>query len=158
MLLIAGLAACSHANQDATPSGTNVLDWDTSKTTRPALKTATFDGKQGKDQSMTFEVADADQVKLKVHLETATAKYQEDGSAMQLVVVTAISATVEDGKDYTFSAGSCSGPNYELAAPGQAPGYTILDCQIAATKPHTRASVFFQMKGDGTILPPVPAK
>jgi len=157
MLLVAALAACQ-ANKDATPVGTKVLDWDTSKTTRPAFKTATFDGKQVKDQSMTFAVMDTDQVKLKVHLETATAKYQEDTSAMQLGVITAISATVEDGKDYTFSAGGCEGPNYELTAPGQAPGYSILDCRIAANKPHVQAFVVFDMKGDGTILPPGPAK
>jgi hypothetical protein len=157
MLLIAGLAACN-ANKDATPSGTNVLDWDTSKTTRPAFKTAAFDGKQVKDQSMTFAIAEIDQVKLKVHVETATAKYQEDGNAMQLAAVTAISATVEDGKDYTFSAGKCTGPNYDLASADQRASYTILDCQIAARKPHIQGFVFFQMKGDGTILPPTPAK
>lgn len=157
MLLVAGLAACN-ANKDATPSGTNVLDWDASKTTRPAFKTATFDGKQVKDQSMTFAVADIDQVKLKVHLETATAKYQEGDSAMQLAAVTAIRATVEDGKDYTFSAGRCTGPNYDLTAPGQPSSYTILDCQIAARKPHIQGFVSFQMKGDGTILLPGPTK
>jgi len=153
ILLTICLAACSRGNKDATPAGMKVLDWDASKSDRAAFKTATFDGKQAKDQSATFTVSDKDNVKLKLHVETATATYQEGGAAMQIASVTALTATVEDGKDYTFGAAKCDGPNYELTAPDQPPGYTLLDCHIAATKPNTQSSVFFQMKGDGTILP-----
>lgn len=62
-------------------------------------------------------------------------------------------ASVEDGKDYTFTAGTCRGPDYATVTPGAAPGDAVLDCLIHADKPRYQMLVTFQMKGDGSLLP-----
>ena len=149
------LAACSHANKDATPVGAKVFDWDATKSDRAAIKTAQFTDIKPIDRSETVTACGGDiKIKLKLHMETGTATYDEGGSHMQVPALHALTATVEDGADFTFAPGKCEGPNYELTAPGQAPHYTLLDCHARVNKPNNDCLIYLQLKGDGTLLPP----
>ena len=150
-VLVLAILGCSNSNKNATPKGTKVIDWDASKSDREAFKTASFDGKKPADQMIDVKAC-ADAIKLQLHYETATAKYQEAGTAVEIAAFASLTATVVDGKDFTLSASKCDGPNYDLGAPGQAPSYTILDCHFKATKPNNECAPMFQIKGDGTIL------
>jgi hypothetical protein len=146
------LVACSGSkSRNATPAGTKIIEWDASKSTRAAFKTATFDNRTTRDESITTKVCD-DDVKLKLHAESATAKYTEEGAPVEIVALAALTITVEDGKGYQITKASCDGPNYQLTAPGTPPGYTILDCHFKATKPNHECAPFLQLKGDGTLM------
>ncbi len=151
-LLAVTLSVGGCGNKNATPAGTKVLDWSIANSDRAAIKTATVDARKTSDRVETFTIANED-VKLKLHIETGTAKYEEGGKPMQVSSVTAVTASVEDGKDYTFTAGACRGPNYATLTPGTAPGDTVLDCLIHADKPKYQMLVTFQMKGDGSLVP-----
>jgi len=150
--IVVCLAACgSSKSENAQPKGAKVIEWDASKSTREAFRTATFDNKTTRDDVIEVKTC-ADQVKLKLHLEMATAKYTEATSNMQIGSIIALTASLEDGKGFEFTKGTCDGPNYELTAPGTAPGFTILDCHMKAVKPNNECAPFFQLKGDGTLL------
>ena len=151
LALVVCLVACSKASKNATPKGTKVIEWDASKSDREAYRTATFENRKSLDKDITVKVC-ADDVKLKLHVETATAKYTEAGTAMEIGSLTSLTATVEDGKGYELTNGKCEGPNYELTAPGATPGFTILDCHMKGTKPSNDCAPFFQIKGDGTLM------
>ncbi len=151
-LLAVTLTASGCGNKNATPAGTKVLDWSIANSDRAAIKTATVDARKTSDRVATFTLANED-VKLKLHIESGTAKYEEGGKPMQVSSVTAVTASVEDGKDYTFTAGTCRGPDYATITPGAAPGDAVLDCLIHADKPRYQMLVTFQMKGDGSLLP-----
>jgi hypothetical protein len=151
-LLAVTLTASGCGNKNATPAGTKVLDWSIANSDRAAIKTATIDARKTSDRVETFTLGNED-VKLKIHVESGTAKYEEGGKPMQLASVTAVTASLEDGKDYTFSAGTCRGPDDATLKPGTAPGDALLDCLIHADKPRYQMLVTFTMKGDGTLLP-----
>src|SRR4051812_24000721 len=91
------LVACSGGkSKNATPKGTNVLDWNASKSTREAYKTATFENRTAKDDVIAVRVCTTE-IKLKLHLETATAKYIEANTPMEIGSLASLVATVEDG-------------------------------------------------------------
>jgi hypothetical protein len=151
-IVVVCLAACGNkSSEHANPKGAKVIDWSASTSTRDAFKTATFENKSTRDDVIEVKTC-ADTVKLKLHLELATAKYTEAGTAMSIGSITALTATVEDGKGFEFSKGACDGPNYELTAPGTMPGFTILDCHLHAEKPNNSCAPMFQLKVDGTLI------
>src|SRR5262245_7471999 len=79
------LLGCYGSKSDnETPKGGKVIEWDASKSTRPAYKTSTFENKTSKDDVISVKAC-TDYVKLKLHLETATAKYTEAGTQMTIV-------------------------------------------------------------------------
>jgi hypothetical protein len=146
------VAACSSSkSENATSKGAKVIEWDASKSTRPAFKAATFENRTNRDDVIAVKVC-ADEVKLKLHIETATAKYEEAGKPMEIGAIASLTATVEDGKGFELTNGRCDGPNYQLTAPGTMPGHTILDCMFKAKKPNNDCAPMFQLKGDGTVL------
>jgi hypothetical protein len=151
VVLILCLPACNPNSENAAAKGAKVIEWDASRSTRPAFKTATFDGKATREDVISVKVC-ADEVKLKLRLETGTAKYTEAGDATRIGAIAALTATVEDGKGFEIVKGACDGPNYQLTAPGTPPGYTILDCHFHGTKPKNECDVMFQLKGDGTLM------
>ena len=149
VLLLVGCG--SKSSEHAQPKGTKVIEWDASKSTREAFRTATFANKTTRDDVITVKTC-ADDVKLKVHFESGTATYTEAEHPMTIVAPAVITVTVEDGKGFEFSKGACDGPNYQLTAPDQPPGYTITDCHLKAVKPNNECAPFFQLKGDGTLM------
>jgi hypothetical protein len=152
LALVMFLVACSGSkSENATAKGAKVIEWDASKSTRPAFKSATFTDRVTRDDVITVKAC-ADELKLKLHLESGTAKYTEAGTEMSIVAPAALTLTVEDGKGFELTKGACDGPNYQLTAPGAAPGYTITDCHFHATKPNNDCASMFQLKGDGTLL------
>ena len=151
VLILLAVVGCSHSNKDATPAGAKVIEWTAAKSSRPAFQTATFEGATPKDATITVKVC-ADDVKLALHVVSGTAKYKEADQAMAMIAPSEVTATVVDGKDFTFGSGKCDGPNYELTAPGTPPKFTILDCHLHATKPNNDCAPMFQLKGDGTVM------
>lgn len=149
VLAVACAAACNK-NANPTPAGVTVLEWTLARSDRASMKDATLSNKQTKDLDYVDEDTGA---KVKLHVETAIAKFKEDGKDVEHDTVSAIAATVVDGKDFTFADHGCHGPNYPLSAPGSAPRTMMLDCSIGLKKPRYDGGIFFQMIGDGTILP-----
>ncbi|HUS28294.1 MAG TPA: hypothetical protein VMZ53_07290 [Kofleriaceae bacterium] len=151
-LVVLLVAACGSKKSDnAAPKGAKVIEWDATKSSRATYKTATFDNRVTRDDIISVKAC-ADEIKLKLHVDTATAKYTEDGKPVEIVALASLTATVEDGKGFELTNGACDGPNYQLTAPGEPPGYTILDCHFKAKKPNNDCAPMFQLKGDGTLL------
>ena len=146
------LVGCGNKSAEhATPKGTKVIEWEASKSDREAFRAATFANKTTRDDAITVKAC-ADDLKLKLHVESGTATYTEADHPMTIVAPAAITLTVEDGKGFEITKGKCDGPNYELTAPGTAPGFTITDCHLKAVKPNNECAPFFQLKGDGSVM------
>ena len=146
-LLVVSLLVVGCSKNAGTPANTKVLDWTVAQGTREPIKTATLANKASKD---TDYIGDHG-VKLKLHVETATASYTEGSSQMNLPVVTALTVTVTDSNGYSLTKSKCDGPNYDMALP---PTTTIIDCTMSATKKNDQSIVMWQMNGAGEILPP----
>lgn len=136
-----------HENKDATPDGTTVLEWDLGKTDQAPMKTATLEDKKPLDVVQVMAPADDTKVKLKLHLELATAKYRDGDQAKTARVLVAIKAVLGDGNDFTFHDGKCVGPKQSLAAS------TVVDCSIRTDRPGFEGGVFFEVFDDGRVAP-----
>ena len=151
MAMVLLVIGCHGASKNATAKGAHLIVWESSMSTRPAFKGATFADHTSRDDVIAVKACD-EEVKIKLHLDLGTAKYTEADQAMSLPAISQLGAMLEDGKGFQITNGGCDGPNYNLGAPGTPPTQTILDCHFHATKPNSDCAVMFQLAGDGTLL------
>ncbi|MDB5220307.1 MAG: hypothetical protein JWO86_8234 [Myxococcaceae bacterium] len=146
---LAIFAMACNSNKNATATGAKVLEWSLAKTTRPSMKDAALSNR-AKNQAQITDGATG--VKLSVEIETATAKFKEDGKDVEHDAVVGVTATATSPNAFTLVDRGCSGPHYELAEPGGGHAM-ILNCTIKADKPRYDGVISFQLRGDGTVVP-----
>lgn len=145
------LVACSKKNENPTKAGASILAWELKDAERESIRAAKTSDAKVADVDYTAKLTDDSRVKVKVHLETATVVFAEGGQEVTHASPIKLGVTLVDGADYTLAPGKCMGPDYKLAAPGEAPRDMILLCTVKATKPNTEASFMIYAYGDGTI-------
>lgn len=149
--LCALVAGCSKSNPDATPNGTTVLSWTLDQSDRASIRSAKQSERSVKDIDYVAKPTDDTEIKLAVHLETATVVFAEDEAEVTHTAPIKLEVKVSDNGDYTLHDGKCMGPNYELAAPGEAPRDMILHCVVKARKPGADVGFTLYAYGDGRI-------
>ncbi len=144
------LAGCTKKNENPTAAGASILSWDLSQAERVSIRTAKTSDVKVQDVEY-IATAGGDPIKMKVHLETATVVFSEADAERTHASPIKLGVTVVDGADYTFSNAKCMGPDYKLAAPGEAPRDMILFCTVKAKKPNADVGFMIYAYGDGTI-------
>ena len=138
--------ACHRGHAPApTPTGTSVATWKIADS-RTEIRSATLDQRAVKDVDIADDRLG---VKLRLHVELATASFTEAGVSLHVPTVTALTATVVDSNGYILDRGSCDGPYYEAA---QAPTTTILGCSLQAHRGQDRGLVVFEVDGTAVVL------
>lgn len=150
-LFAVGAAGCSKKNENPTAAGTSILAWELAQSERASIRTAKTSDVKVQEVDYTAHPTEDTAVKVKVHLETATVVFEEDGKEVTHTAPIKLGLTLVDGADYTLDDGRCMGPNYKLAAPGEAPRDMLLHCTVNATKPNAQVNITIYAYGDGTI-------
>ena len=150
-VVLFAVTACTKHNSNPTPAGTVVLDWKLAQADREPIRAAKTTDVQTKDVEYIAHPTDDTNVKLQVHLETATVAFEEAGSQVTHRAPIALVVKVVDGNDFTIGNGKCGGPNYQLAAPGEAPRDMLMDCRFKATKPSFDVGFMIFTYADGRI-------
>ena len=147
------VAACSKNNPDATPAGTQILDWKLEQSDREAIRHAATSDVKAQDIDYVAHPTDDTEIKLKIHLETATVSYQEAGTEQKHTAPIKLSIVVVDNGNFTIkeSTRKCGGPHYQLAAPGELPLEMLMDCTFHATKPRFDVGFMIYAWGSGKI-------
>ena len=147
------VAACSKNNPDATLVGTQILDWQLAQSDRETIRQAAASSVKAQDIDYVAHPTDDTEVKLKVHLETATVKFEEGGRQVTHTAPIKLSVVVVDNGNFTLklSDRNCAGPHYQLAAPGDAPDEMLMDCYFHAKKPNYDVGFFIFAYGAGKI-------
>ena len=144
------LAACKESNPNPTKAGATILTWQIGDSDRTTIRTAKLTDIKVADYDYDAVTADT-KVKLKVHLETATAVFVEDGKEVTHTAPTKLEVKVVDANDFTLSTktGACGGPHYDMALPPSRD--MILTCRVIAKKPSYDVGFWLYAYGDGRI-------
>ncbi|CAN5812754.1 hypothetical protein BH09MYX1_BH09MYX1_35360 [soil metagenome] len=146
-----------------TAPGTVLVEWDSSKSTRAEVTTATVGAHSSKDYTLTVSNKDAPSFKLGVHVETAPLDYKEGGSDIHQTSPVSIKVTLKENTGWDLSAKCGDGPNYQMPSIGADGGFVtplgmIQSCNVVERR---QAGVVFtsswdigftiNVLGDGTI-------
>jgi hypothetical protein len=99
--------------KDATPVGTTVLDWDTSKASRATVTTAKVGARTKKDVTVKWTPIMGHPVTATLHVESAPIDFVETGKPVSQTSVVAVSMKLTTN-DYWKATGKCSGPDYQM--------------------------------------------
>lgn len=147
VLLVLVLSACPK-KAEGTAAGTRVIDWKLAQSDRESIRSATTAEVVKKEVPFTSHPTKDSTVVLTLRLETATVTFTEDGKPTTHTAPISVSADVVEGGGYTFGATQCSGPHYQLAAPGEAPREMLLQCSVRVKKSDADVLVSFTARGD----------
>ena len=154
------VAACSKNNPNATKPGTQILDWKLEQSDRETIRHAATSEVKVQDIDYVAHPTEDTDIKLKIHLETATVTYQEAGQQEKHAAPIKLSIVVVDNGNFTVkeSTQKCSGPHYQLGAPGEAPHEMLMNCYFHATKPNYDVGFHIYAWGAGKIDDGAPKK
>ena len=154
------LVSCGDKNENPTPLGTVVIQWDHTQSERASMKTAQIGARKSSNISHTSKMFDGSTVTLGIALVTAPVTFVEDGVTKEYLAPVLVSAKLDKNADFTFAEGACKGPHYQMARP--TPREMIVECRARARKPSADLVLAFDVYGDGRVVdsytPPAPAK
>ncbi len=150
-----------------TPGGTTLFEWDLSRATRSAVRTAKIGPRTATDKKLVITEGDAP-FTVDLHLETAEIDFEEAGQKVHQIAPVLLRAKVAANDKWSLSGKCLDGPNYKMPAAGPGgelvtPLGMVQDCSI---RHHRNAGLIFkssyelglmmQIHADGTItaLPP----
>lgn len=145
-------------NKDATPSGTQLVSWDRSQSSRKSMPGAKVLGTPtSKDVMLHAEPSIGGKAMFALHLETVDVELVEDGTTYVRSAPVVVRIKVADSGGYATTA-KCDGPNYYMpsaSADGglETPKPMLLDCSINMVKGGSNAIVSMQINGEGKIEP-----
>lgn len=143
--------ACSKdKSSDATQPGATVLSWELAKSDRDSIRAAKVSDTKALELEYEGSVSMENiKVKVKVHLETATVEFEEDGKPVTHRAPVKLRVEAVDANGFTLSQGKCMGPHYTMDIPPARD--MILHCVVEATKPRYDVSFTIYAHGDGHI-------
>lgn len=150
LALALALACTPGSDSEATKPGDTVLTWELASSDRESIRAATIREVKSIDLDFDGQVTpDGEEVKVKVHLETATVEFVEDGATVTHAAPIKLSITAVDAAGFTLSASSCNGPHYTMDLP---PAHDMtLHCYVKAKKPRYDVGFTIYAYGDGRI-------
>lgn len=151
MLLAVVLTGCPKKEATVTAVGARVVDWKLAQSDRESIRIAPTSDVISQQKQLTSHPTNDSTVVLKVSAEFATVTFSEDGKDVTHSAPVSLTAEVVEGGGYTFGAVNCSGPHYQLAAPGETPREMLLQCSVRVKKADADVLINLTARGDGTL-------
>jgi len=152
-----GAVACNDPSNPITPTGTVVVDWDISKSSRPAV-VAAKGAHTRSDWVATVTTKEAPPFKLDVHVEVAPIDYLGTEPVHQDTPVV-VKISVSDNTGWDLSGKCLDGPNHQMpnvVDGGLVTPLGMMESCVVKSVRKTRTtsfdtSVTLEVMGDGTV-------
>lgn len=139
------------ADYAVTPNGTSILSWQLDQSDRASIRNATASETRLTDIEHVAHPTKDSSVVVLVELVTGRVAFSEDNETVIHTAPMKLDVRVLDHGGYLIDRPRCTGPHYQLAAPGEAPEEMVLICDFKATKPGANVGFTVNAWGRGAV-------